>query len=77
MVGEHVVLVGAVAGIDEEVEAPVGVLHLRQKVGLPVGDLQQVAPAVAALGKAEVIQVAHARGRRRPRTRGRGPAWRC
>jgi hypothetical protein len=53
---EHVVFVRAVAGIDEEVEAAIGVLHLAEEIGFPLGLFEQVAPAVAAFRDSKVIQ---------------------
>ncbi len=56
--GQDVGLVLAVLGIDEEVEAAVGVLHLGEEVRLPLRLLQDVGNPVAALGDAEVVQAA-------------------
>jgi hypothetical protein len=58
VVGQDVGLVFAVPRVDQEIESAVGVLELCEVIRLPLGLLQDVADAVAALGDAEVVELA-------------------
>ena len=61
MIGEHVGFVLPPDRVDQEIETPVGVLHLHQEIGLPFRLLKHVRDAVSALGGPEVVRPVEAR----------------
>src|SRR5262249_50732570 len=60
VIGRDIVFVTAIARINQKVEAAVIVLHLREEIRFPLCLLQNIALAVAALGQAEIVEIADA-----------------
>jgi hypothetical protein len=57
MVGGDVAFVLALARIDEEIKAAIGILHFGEEIGFPFRFLEHVAFAVAALRQSEIIEL--------------------